>query len=267
MRDALEGLPPDLERARLALSRGAGLYGRSLELHAEVGSTNDDARAAAERGAPRGHVVLADAQRTGRGARGSAWSSPAGTDLYLSVVERLDLGPRTLGVLTLAVGLGVRDACARLLSDRGAEVRVKWPNDVRIGDRKCAGILVESSSVGERLGAIVVGIGLDVNRTDWPAELRDVATSLCEAAGVPLDRGEALVTLLASVEARVEELVRRGPDAIVAALRPHLAFVGRAVRVDGLEGMLEGLDDDGALLLRTRDALLRLRSGTLRERE
>jgi BirA family biotin operon repressor/biotin-[acetyl-CoA-carboxylase] ligase len=138
---------------------------------------------------------------------------------------------------------------------------------VRIGDRKCAGILVESSSVGERLGAIVVGIGLDVNRTDWPAELRDVATSLCEAAGVPLDRGEALVTLLASVEARVEELVRRGPDAIVAALRPHLAFVGRAVRVDGLEGMLEGLDDDGALLLRTRDALLRLRSGTLRERE
>jgi len=142
------------------------VYGRSLEVLAETGSTNDDARTAAERGAPRGHVIVADAQRSGRGARGAVWSSPPGTDLYLSIVERLELAPRDVATLTLAVGLGVRDACATLLGAHGAApaVTVKWPNDVRVGDRKCAGVLVESSSMGEQLGPIVIGIGLDVNR-------------------------------------------------------------------------------------------------------
>ncbi len=268
MSDAPRGAgAADLERARALISAQRGLYGRSLEILAETGSTNDDARAAAERGAPRGHVVVADAQRAGRGARGSVWSSPGGTDLYVSIVERLELPPRALGVLTLAVGLGVRDACVRVLGERGLEARVKWPNDVRLGARKCAGILVESSSIGERLGAIVIGIGLDVNRAAWPDELRDVATSLREAHGAALDRGEVLVALLASVEARVDQLVTQGPDAIVGALRQHLALVGRAVRVDAIEGVLEGLDDDGVLLVRTDDgALARVRSGTLRER-
>jgi BirA family biotin operon repressor/biotin-[acetyl-CoA-carboxylase] ligase len=261
-----EGLA-ELERARPALAAGAGVYGRSLELVADTGSTNDDARAAAERGAPRGHVVVADAQRAGRGARGSVWSSPGGTDLYVSIVERLELAPRALSVLTLAVGLGVRDACVLTLGDRDAAARVKWPNDVRLGDRKCAGILVESSSIGERLGPIVIGIGLDVNRAAWPAELRDVATSLREVHGATLDRAAVLRTLLACVEARVGQLVSEGPDVIVSALRPHLALVGRAVSVDALEGVLEGLDDDGALLVRNTDGgLTRVRSGTLRER-
>jgi BirA family biotin operon repressor/biotin-[acetyl-CoA-carboxylase] ligase len=257
----------DLERVRTLLSTRTGVYGRSLDLRAETDSTNDDARAAADAGAPRGHVVVADAQRAGRGGRGSVWSSPGGTDLYVSIVERLELAPRALSVLTLAVGLGVRDACAACLTDRGVEARVKWPNDVRLGDRKCAGILVESSSLGERLGPIVIGIGLDVNRAAWPDELRDVATSLREWSGAPLDRGEVLVTLFASVEARVELLVREGPDAIVAELRRHLALVGRAVRVDAIDGVLEGIDDEGRLLLRTDNGgLTRLRSGTLRER-
>ena len=262
-----EGLA-ELERARAVLAVRAGHYGRSLELRAETGSTNDDARAAADAGAARGHVVVADAQRSGRGARGSAWSSPAGTDLYVSIVERLELAPRALSVLTLAVGLGVRDACAHLLAGRDLEARVKWPNDVRLGERKCAGVLVESSSIGERLGPIVIGIGLDVNRATWAPELRGLATSLREASGdVPLDRSVVLVALLESVEARVEQLVREGPDVIVRELRRHLALVGREVRVDTTEGVLEGVDDDGALLVRLVDGTLaHLRSGTLRER-
>lgn len=254
----------DLEAARARLAQGAGVYGRSLSIVRETGSTNDDARSAAEAGAVRGHVVVADAQRSGRGARGSVWSSPGGRDLYVSIVERIDLSPRAMSVLTLAVGLGVRDACVSLLGE-GVEVSVKWPNDVRIAGKKCAGILVESSSVGERIGPIVIGIGLDVNRDAWPDELAEIATSLRAVKGAELDRAAALVALLGRVEARVDQLSAEGPEAIVAALRPHLAWVGERVRVEATEGVLEGIDDEGVLLVRGGDGVsARVRSGTLR---
>lgn len=254
----------DLERAFEALPTRA--YGRSWRVVAITESTNDDARRAADEGAPHGHVVVADAQRRGRGARGAAWESPAGTDLYVSIVERAPLASREVAVLTLAVGLGVRDACARLLDQAGVgvPVEVKWPNDVWIRSRKCAGILVESSSLGDRFAPFVIGIGLDVNRTEWPAALRPVAISLAEVAGAPLDRAQALRRLLVDVEHRVEALRRDGPSATVEALRSHLAFVGRDVEVDGRRGTLEGLADDGALLLRTPTGVVALRNGTLR---
>lgn len=256
----------ELARASPLLTTSA--YGRSLEVLAETGSTNDDARAAAERGAPRGHVIVADAQRAGRGARGAAWSSPGGTDLYLSIVERLELAPRDVATLTLAVGLGVRSAVATLLATRALHpvVGVKWPNDVRIGARKCAGILVESSSMGERLGPIVIGVGLDVNRAVWPEELRPIATSVAEEAGAPLDRAEALATLLFEIERHVAALVEGGAERTIAALRPHLAMVGTDVEIDGRAGVLEGIDDDGLLLLREPGGLRRVASGTLRAR-
>lgn len=249
-------------------------YGRSLEVHARTGSTNDDARLAADRGAHRGHVVVADAQSAGRGSRGRVWSSPGGRDLYVSIVERVALPPRLLAMITLAVGLGVRDACAALLSRHlrrgGVEpptVHVKWPNDVWIGARKVAGILVESSSLGETLGPVIVGIGVDVNRSEWPGELRDVGTSLAEQAGGPLDRAEALALVLREVERRVDALVAGGPEGpreLVAALRPHLALVGETVMVDDVVGTLVGLDEDGVVRIRTSDGDRRVLSGTLR---
>ena len=131
--------PSDL--ARVASLLTTRLYGRSLEVLAETGSTNDDARAAAERGVPRGHVVVADAQRSGRGARGAVWVSPPGTDLYVSIVERLELAPREVATLTLAVGLGdtredVLAAYADVPAGEDAEPREDpdQPDRVRIGN-------------------------------------------------------------------------------------------------------------------------------------
>ncbi|GAB4215208.1 MAG: biotin--[acetyl-CoA-carboxylase] ligase [Sandaracinaceae bacterium] len=259
------GAPGDL--ARVSEHLATRVYGRSLDVRASTSSTNDDAREAASRGAPRGHVVVADAQTAGRGARGRTWASPPGTDLYVSIVERPDLTPRELAAITLAVGLGVRDACAAVLAQRGgtARVDVKWPNDVRIDGLKCAGVLVESSSVGDALGPVILGIGLDVNRTTWPDDLRGIATSLAAHVG-PLDRARVLATLLRCVEARVESLVRDGAPATIAALRPHLAMVGEEVEIDGVPARLEGLDDDGALRVRCDGRSVRVTSGVLRAR-
>lgn len=265
----------DLSRARVAAALSAldpgGVYGRSLALVAETASTNDDVRAAGERGEGRGHVVVADTQRRGRGTQGRAWSSPAGVDLYLSILERIDGAPAAAHGLTLAVGLGVSRAVDRLLDDARAASRVKWPNDVWIDERKCAGILVETSSHEGRLGPIVIGIGLGVNRREFPPELREVATSIGAVRAAlgheaPVDRSVALARLLFEVESSVARWRREGLGGIVPELSSRLALAGRRVRVDDVEGVLAGLADDGALRLVVDGVERRIVSGTLRPR-
>ena len=119
-----------------------GIFGRSLSVLDATSSTMDDADAAARRGAPHGHVVVANEQSSGRGAHGREWASPPGDDLYFSIVARPEIPPSAMPLVTLATGLGVREAIAELLPKK--TITVKWPNDIWIGRHKCAGILVES---------------------------------------------------------------------------------------------------------------------------
>ncbi|GAB5550040.1 MAG: biotin--[acetyl-CoA-carboxylase] ligase [Sandaracinaceae bacterium] len=236
-------------------------YGRSLDVRAETGSTNDDAREAAGAGAADGHVVVADRQSRGRGARGRVWASPGGTDLYFSIVARLPLTPAQLPPLTLAVGLGVARAAEATLPDRS--VSVKWPNDVLIEGKKHAGILVESVSLGSRIDSAIIGVGVDVNRADF-GELGPIATSWRAETGQTFDRAQALATLLSSIEAEVDRFVRLGPRPVASAVEDRLAFRGRRVRCDALEGELLGLREDGALRLRTSGGERAVTSGSLR---
>ncbi|UJR81196.1 biotin--[acetyl-CoA-carboxylase] ligase [Sandaracinus amylolyticus] len=256
----------DPERIRSLLTTRA--YGRSLDVRESTASTNDDAREAARAGAARGHVVVADAQSRGRGAHGRVWSSPSGTDLYLSIVERVTLSPERVAPLTLAVGLGVADAVRALAP--ALEPRVKWPNDVWIGRRKTAGVLVEASSIGARMDAIVIGVGLGVNRLAWHEELASSATSVLHASReldavcAELDRASALATLLGAIEAWVDRFVAEGPAPVVRALEERLALRGERVRCDDVEGVLVGVESSGALRLETSSGPRSMISGTLR---
>ena len=210
----------------------------------------DVAETAARAGAPDGHVVVADQQSSGRGAHGRDWASPPGTDLYFSIVARPKLEPSTMSLVTLAAGLGVRDAIAALLP--GRPVVVKWPNDIWIERRKCAGILVESKMLGDRIDALVIGVGVNVNRLDWPPELEGIATSvLQERGGAPLGRAEVLVALLDQVERQVKRIVEEGAASLVGALRPRLALIGQRVRWEDGTGVFEGIDERGAARVRT----------------
>jgi BirA family biotin operon repressor/biotin-[acetyl-CoA-carboxylase] ligase len=246
-----------LDPERIASALNGRSYGRSIELKERTGSTNDDVREAAASGASSGHVIVADAQDNGRGAHGRVWSSPPGEDLYFSILERRPLDGSQLPWLTLAVGLGVRDA----VSTWAPEVRCKWPNDVLIGERKCAGILVESSSMGQRVGPFVIGVGLDVNRTVFAPDLIETATSLRLASGQTLSRETVLADVLGAIEARVDQLHAGQRDALKRDLERHLAWVGQRVRIDSHEGTLLGIHDDGALRLSGGERIL---SGTLR---
>lgn len=258
----------DLVAPRVHAALETQVYGRSLDVRARTASTNDDAREAARAGAPRGHVVVADAQSRGRGAHGRVWSSPSGTDLYVSIVERVELSPDRVAPLTLAVGLGVADAAKALAP--AIEPRVKWPNDVWVARRKAAGVLVEASSTGGRMDAIVIGIGLGVNRLAWDAELTETATSLLASARetdptrAPFDRALALATLLLSVERWVDRFVREGPAPVVSALEARLALRGERVRCEDVEGVLAGVAPSGALRIETDAGPRQVVSGTLR---
>ncbi|HEX5521452.1 MAG TPA: biotin--[acetyl-CoA-carboxylase] ligase, partial [Longimicrobiaceae bacterium] len=136
-----------------------------VELLGETDSTNDVARALGAAGAPAGTVVLADAQRAGRGRAGRAWQSPPGLGVWLSLLLRgASLPEPTL--LPLLVGLGAARALDGVLG--AGRVQIKWPNDLLVGDRKLAGVLAEADLGSAGGPAVVVGIGINVN---WPDTL------------------------------------------------------------------------------------------------
>lgn len=259
---AHEGRDAERVRDRLTTER----YGRSLSWLALTDSTNDDAKRAAEAGARDGHVIVADAQRRGRGSHGRTWSSPEADDLYVSIVARPQVAFAALPPLTLAVGLGVAHAVDALRGETApAPSRVKWPNDVQLDGKKVAGILVEASASGATLDSLVIGIGLNVNRAEFVDELAPHATSLRMAHPdrISIDRVHALCEVLAHVEAWVDRFARDGADAIACALSSRLALLGEPARCGDTVGIVRGVTPQGALLMETANGMKELIAGRL----
>ncbi len=238
------------------------LGGKRIDLE-ECDSTNDEAARLARAGAPHGTVVIARAQRAGRGRDGRAWASPRDAGLYLSAVIRSPLPLVSVPPMTLAIGVGLCDAARTM----GAPVVLKWPNDALVRGKKLAGVLVETHSQGERQGAIIVGIGVNLAAGAWPPELAATAIALDQAIGAPVDRAAFLAQLLAHVEHWIDRYIAGGLAAIAPAWHERMATgISARARIDGadLEGEVAGLDGDGALLLRDRlGQLHRVRSGDL----
>lgn len=259
-------------RSALAARLGPRLAGRfEPRVLAVTRSTNDDALALGQTGAPEGTVVLAEHQTAGRGRRGDAWVSPPGTDLLFSLLLQpaADLAAWTR--LPHLAGLAV---CRALESQFLGlpEPRLKWPNDLYLADRKLAGVLVESRSTGGRPPCAVVGIGLNVNGLpgEFPEDLRSIATTLRAHAGHLLDRNALAAAILAEWAALYPaglsadftplrgELRRRswlvGREIVVLANGAKIA--GRAHDI-GPEGELHVLTPGGAIeAIRSADRVL-----------
>ncbi|HTA19793.1 MAG TPA: biotin--[acetyl-CoA-carboxylase] ligase, partial [Polyangia bacterium] len=159
----------DLSPTRLDARLRTRWLGRAYEWHEACASTNDLAATRARAGAAQGLVVATDQQSAGRGRLGRAWHSPAGENLYVSILLRPARPAPEIPPLTLLAGAAV----ARALTALGLAPRLKWPNDVQLvgdGNRKVAGILTEMSSEGGRVGHVVVGVGLNVNGAEFPPE-------------------------------------------------------------------------------------------------
>lgn len=234
--------------------------GRSVEAHAEIGSTNDRARELQAAGAD-GVAVVAELQTAGRGRRGRTWQSPAGVNLTMSVGLRPRLDGGRAGLLGLAAALAVRDACADL-----AELFVKWPNDIVSGDGlKVGGLLLETALVNERVGQAVIGTGINVNwrRSEMPAEVAATATSLADVAGRDVDRVRLLGSLLTQLDAEVAALERgiSPVERFAAASWLDGRDVTVALGERRVAGRVAGVDGDGSLLLDTLAGRLALNVG------
>ncbi len=249
--DDLGGLGLDLE---------ALVFGRAHEHYAELESTNDRALEWALEGAPHGALVTADRQLAGRGRRGRSWQSPDAGDLYFSVVVRPSAyaGPLTAsawGAYSLAVGVALREGLGAWLGD----LELKWPNDLLWRGRKLGGILCEGRWHAGGLQVIVVGVGINIGRRRFDAELRDKATSVALAMASPAEaetrRRPILAALLGSLEGATADFARGGFAALRGRYEPHCRLLGREVvtegspRVPALRGVAVGLDHDGALLI------------------
>jgi BirA family transcriptional regulator, biotin operon repressor / biotin---[acetyl-CoA-carboxylase] ligase len=229
------------------------MIGRPRVHYRLTDSTNERAKDLAIGGAPHGAIVTAEEQTAGRGRQGRAWVAPPGSALLLSVLLR-DLG-NAQAHLPLAAALAVCDACERAAP---VSCRIKWPNDVWIDGRKVAGILIEGRPQ-EGWAVLGVGVNLSTREGDLPPELRGIATSIAAAADsatVPaLDDFLALLT--ESLEVRLADR----PKAIVAAWRERDALEGQKVQWQSGEGIAQGINEDGALIVQTPSGRVFLDAG------
>jgi BirA family biotin operon repressor/biotin-[acetyl-CoA-carboxylase] ligase len=209
-----------------------------------IDSTMCEASRLAAAGAASGTTVVAEEQTAGQGRHGRTWHSEPGAGLYLSVILRFPFEPETVPVVTLALGLAVVEA---IHEATGIVCDLRWPNDVLIRDRKCAGILTQLEGA-----AVIAGIGINVNHSAFPEELSAVATSLRIAGGREQSREELLTKLLPTIDSYCDLLARQGKEPILDMFTNASSYVrGRRVKVDDtMEGITAGLNESGFLLLR-----------------
>jgi len=246
------------------------IFARTILHYYKIDSTNTAAMESAAAGAPEGNVLLAEEQTAGRGRGANHWTSARSTGIYCSVILRPQLPPTEVLVLSLAVGLAVRSAVLDL--NPGLAIDLKWPNDVLLGGKKFCGILTEMTAEPTRVRYLVVGIGINVNQTDFPAELRESATSLRLETGTEWSRVELVAALLKSLDREYRTLQAGGGahESILQRFTQQSSWMrGREIAVDEngeFTGVTNGLDERGFLRVRTSAGVRTVLSGTVRSR-
>ncbi|HEX7423562.1 MAG TPA: biotin--[acetyl-CoA-carboxylase] ligase [Terriglobales bacterium] len=243
-------------------------FAKQIHHYYKIGSTNSEAMRSAAEGAPEGSVFLAEEQLAGRGRGAHTWHSARSAGIYGSVILRPVMPPSEALIFSLAAGLAVRAAVAEIAPQ--LLVDLKWPNDLLLGGKKFCGILTEMNAEATRVRHLVVGVGINVNQVKFPAELREIATSLRIETGTEWSRVELCAALLKSLDREYRSLVEDAGarDAILRRFEESsLSVRGRKVSIEengGLAGVTEGLDERGFLRVRTAEGLRTVVSGTVK---
>ncbi len=229
-------------------------------------STNEQALIWSREDAPEGAVVISDHQHAGRGRQGRTWDASAGLNLLFSIILYPTFTPELFGCITMASGLAVHDALRPFTAP--LELAIKWPNDILLEGRKCCGMLLESALSPAR-NRVVLGIGLNVNQTEFPGPLAETATSLVLATGQRMSRAAILAGILSEFEWRYQQLQQGDFDSVRFDYLERLHMRNKNVsyrRTDGSEtvsGLLAGVATNGALLLKTQRGMETFYAGEL----
>jgi len=239
------------------LSRLGGetrIIGRHIRVFQETTSTNDVVEKLAHDGVKEGVVVFAESQTKGRGRLGRTWISPAKKGLWFSVLLRPGISPQDATQLTVAAATAISRA---IKTETGLLVEIKWPNDLLLRGRKTGGILTELSAELDSVRYVVLGIGLDVNisASEFPENLKKIATSLKVELGRPIHRADLAEEVLRELDADYKRLQASKFDEIADEWESQCTTIGRNVIVNignsQTRGRAESLDSTGALLVRT----------------
>lgn len=251
----LEYIPDRLGAEPVQAGLQTTVLGRTIVFRPEVDSTQNLAKMLGQQGAHEGTVVLAESQTQGRGRRGRSWSAiPKG--VALSVILRPDISPDQAPHFPLLTGVAVGRAISRVCN---LIPGLKWPNDILIKGLKVVGILAELDAEMDRINAIYLGIGLNVNATrkDIPEELASIATSLRIQSGQEIHRLSLVRSVLEELEAAYFIYMSQGFGSIRQAWKDHNITLGQTVRITSgnmdLTGTALDMNASGALLVRTPD--------------
>jgi BirA family biotin operon repressor/biotin-[acetyl-CoA-carboxylase] ligase len=230
------------------------VIGRDIRVFEETTSTNDVIEKLARDGVKEGVVVFAESQTKGRGRLGRKWTSPTHKGLWFSILLRPELTPQETTQLTVASATALRRAIKNIT---GISAEIKWPNDLLISGKKIVGILTEMSAEVDRVRHVILGIGVDVNQdaTEFPPELRKIATSLKAEAGEEICRAELAAEILRQLDFDYARICGGKFAQVADEWETGCLTIGKNVSVQmgsrQIRGCAEALDDDGALLVRT----------------
>jgi len=246
-------------------------FGRVMRGFEEVNSTNARAAQWAKANVPEGAVVLTEYQTAGRGRHGRAWSATKGQNLLFSVVLRPSLSPDRLSLLTVAAGVAVAETIDPFVSPYQAAI--EWPNDILLEGQKTCGILLESSLTPPNGDPVVVlGVGLNVNQTDFPDALTDTATSLRLTTGCPVPRAELLARLLEALEHRYDAVQEGAEESVRNAFEERFSCLHEQITLHvpdtdrTVSGTVTGITHTGALRLRTATETKTIHAGDVTTR-
>jgi len=231
--------------------------GKAIVLLGSVGSSNDEARTLANKGAAHGTTVVAEEQKVGKGRLGRAWVSPKG-GVWMSTILRPRLPPSKVSAITLVTGLAVVRAIERVTGGKVSPL-IKWPNDLLIDGKKVCGILTELDAEMDRLNFIIVGIGLNANfkTSRLPVEVQKKATTLAKVMGMAVHRVPLIKAMLEEMEKAIDAFVASGGE--LGPMREEMnkrsALLGHRVRIsdpggaEPIEGKAVDIRGDGALVV------------------
>jgi len=217
----------------------------------EIDSTNRKAKELANRGTPEGTLVISEKQTKGRGRKGRSWFSPSHDGIYISLILRPDIPPDEAPKISLLTAVTVAET---LLSLTPLDVKIKWPNDILINEKKVAGILTEISTELDVINHVVVGLGLNVNTQNFPEDIFKRATSVYMETGERFSRVKIIREYLKQIEKYYDLFTKRGIAPVIKRWNELTHMIGRRVMVEVVGnkhvGKAQGLDADGFLILK-----------------
>lgn len=226
--------------------------GRPVVYYEETDSTNVRVRQLAKEGAAHGTLVVADRQNDGKGRRGRNWDSPAGKNIYMTLLLRPEMEAAAAPMLTLVMAFSAAEA---IEEKEGLQAKIKWPNDLVIGTKKICGILTEMSADRNGVNYVMIGVGINTNIAAFREELRDKATSLSLEKGGTVDRAELIAGIIGKFEKNYEQFLHaKDLSFMQERYNEMLVNRNREVRVlepgDEYNAYALGINETGELLVK-----------------